>query len=96
MPATLSAVEEAPARTGIVPSTPTVNDLAIRVGTVNGSGSQSANLVILRSLYAMGIPCSGKNVFPSNIEGLAHLVPHPRQRQADTSAISSILRSSSA
>ena len=49
---------------------PTINDLAIRVGTVNGSGSQSANLVILRSLYAMGIPCSGKNVFPSNIEGL--------------------------
>ena len=49
---------------------PSVNDLAIRVGTVNGSGSQSANLVLLRALYAMGIPCSGKNVFPSNIEGL--------------------------
>jgi 2-oxoglutarate ferredoxin oxidoreductase subunit alpha len=48
----------------------TVNDLAIRVGTVNGSGSQSANLVLLRALYGMGIPCSGKNVFPSNIEGL--------------------------
>src|SRR4051812_44399688 len=48
----------------------TVNDLAIRVGTVNGSGSQSANLVLLRALHAMGIPCSGKNVFPSNIEGL--------------------------
>jgi 2-oxoglutarate/2-oxoacid ferredoxin oxidoreductase subunit alpha len=47
-----------------------VNDLAIRVGTVNGSGSQSANLVLLRALHAMGIPCSGKNVFPSNIEGL--------------------------
>ncbi len=70
MPATLSAVEEAPARAGVVSSSPTVNDLAIRVGTVNGSGSQSANLVILRALYAMGIPCSGKNVFPSNIEGL--------------------------
>jgi 2-oxoglutarate/2-oxoacid ferredoxin oxidoreductase subunit alpha len=70
MPATLSAVEEAPARAATIQSTPTVNDLAIRVGTVNGSGSQSANLVILRSLYAMGIPCSGKNVFPSNIEGL--------------------------
>ena len=53
------------------PSSPaSVNDLAIRVGTVNGSGSQSANLVLLRALYAMGIPCSGKNVFPSNIEGL--------------------------
>ena len=49
---------------------PSLNDLAIRVGTVNGSGSQSANLVLLRSLHAMGIPCSGKNVFPSNIEGL--------------------------
>ncbi|HEY2155113.1 MAG TPA: 2-oxoacid:acceptor oxidoreductase subunit alpha [Isosphaeraceae bacterium] len=47
-----------------------INDLAIRVGTVNGSGSQSANLVILRALYGMGIPCSGKNIFPSNIEGL--------------------------
>ena len=70
MPATLSAVEEAPARAGVAPINPTINDLAIRVGTVNGSGSQSANLVILRSLYAMGIPCSGKNVFPSNIEGL--------------------------
>ena len=70
MPATLSAVEEAPARAGVASATPTINDLAIRVGTVNGSGSQSANLVILRALYAMGIPCSGKNVFPSNIEGL--------------------------
>ena len=49
---------------------PVVNDLAIRVGTVNGSGSQSANLVLLRALHGMGIPCSGKNVFPSNIEGL--------------------------
>ncbi len=49
---------------------PAVNDLAIRVGTVNGSGSQSANLVLLRALHGMGIPCSGKNVFPSNIEGL--------------------------
>ena len=70
MPSTLSAVEEAPARAGQSAFAPTINDLAIRVGTVNGSGSQSANLVILRALYAMGIPCSGKNVFPSNIEGL--------------------------
>jgi 2-oxoglutarate/2-oxoacid ferredoxin oxidoreductase subunit alpha len=70
MPSTLSVVEEAPARVGQTAFTPTINDLAIRVGTVNGSGSQSANLVILRSLYGMGIPCSGKNVFPSNIAGL--------------------------
>jgi 2-oxoglutarate ferredoxin oxidoreductase subunit alpha len=46
------------------------DDLAIRVGTINGSGSQSANLVLLRALHGMGIPCSGKNIFPSNIEGL--------------------------
>jgi 2-oxoglutarate/2-oxoacid ferredoxin oxidoreductase subunit alpha len=70
MPSTLSMVEEAPARAEQAAFTPTINDLAIRVGTVNGSGSQSANLVILRALYEMGIPCSGKNVFPSNIEGL--------------------------
>jgi 2-oxoglutarate ferredoxin oxidoreductase subunit alpha len=63
-------VEEAPAQIGEPAFAPSINDLAIRVGTVNGSGSQSANLVILRALYAMGIPCSGKNVFPSNIEGL--------------------------
>ncbi|MGH9448138.1 MAG: 2-oxoacid:acceptor oxidoreductase family protein, partial [Terriglobia bacterium] len=47
-----------------------VNDLSIQVATVNGSGSQSANLVLLRSLFQMGIPVSGKNLFPSNIEGL--------------------------
>src|ERR1700747_3354661 len=70
MPSTVSVVEEAPAHAGKPAVTPTINDLAIRVGTVNGSGSQSANLVLLRALYAMGVPCSGKNVFPSNIEGL--------------------------
>jgi 2-oxoglutarate ferredoxin oxidoreductase subunit alpha len=62
--------EPHPAPDGAASAPATVNDLAIRVGTVNGSGSQSANLVLLRSLHAMGIPCSGKNVFPSNIEGL--------------------------
>jgi 2-oxoglutarate ferredoxin oxidoreductase subunit alpha len=70
MSATLSPVETSPARTPKLPTEALINDLAIRVGTVNGSGSQSANLVILRALYGMGIPCSGKNVFPSNIEGL--------------------------
>src|SRR5262249_51930200 len=67
----VSVVEPQPVADGPATSSPaSVNDLAIRVGTVNGSGSQSANLVLLRALYAMGIPCSGKNVFPSNIEGL--------------------------
>jgi 2-oxoglutarate ferredoxin oxidoreductase subunit alpha len=70
MSATLSPVETSPARAPQLPAESLINDLAIRVGTVNGSGSQSANLVLLRALYGMGIPCSGKNVFPSNIEGL--------------------------
>src|SRR5688572_16832736 len=47
-----------------------VNDFSIQVATVNGSGSQTANLVLLRSLFQMGIPVSGKNMFPSNIAGL--------------------------
>jgi len=47
-----------------------VNDLSIQVATVNGSGSQSANTVLLRALFQMGIPVSGKNLFPSNIAGL--------------------------
>jgi 2-oxoglutarate/2-oxoacid ferredoxin oxidoreductase subunit alpha len=47
-----------------------VNDFSIQVATVNGSGSQTANLVLLRSILLMGIPVSGKNMFPSNIAGL--------------------------
>jgi 2-oxoglutarate ferredoxin oxidoreductase subunit alpha len=47
-----------------------VNDFSVQVATVNGSGSQTANLVLIRSLFQMGIPVSGKNLFPSNIAGL--------------------------
>jgi 2-oxoglutarate ferredoxin oxidoreductase subunit alpha len=47
-----------------------VNDFNIQVATVNGSGSQTANLVLLRAIFQMGIPVSGKNLFPSNIAGL--------------------------
>src|SRR5437764_1351124 len=47
-----------------------VNDLSIQVATVNGSGSQSANSVLLRTIFKMGVPVSGKNLFPSNIAGL--------------------------
>jgi 2-oxoglutarate/2-oxoacid ferredoxin oxidoreductase subunit alpha len=47
-----------------------VNDFSINVATVNGSGSQSANSVLLKSIFAMGVPVSGKNLFPSNIAGL--------------------------
>lgn len=46
------------------------NDLSIQVATVNGSGSQSANTVLLRTIFQMGVPVSGKNLFPSNIAGL--------------------------
>jgi 2-oxoglutarate/2-oxoacid ferredoxin oxidoreductase subunit alpha len=47
-----------------------VNDFSIQIATVNGSGSQTANLVLLRSIFQMGVPVSGKNMFPSNIAGL--------------------------
>lgn len=47
-----------------------LNDLSIEVATVNGSGSQTANSVLLRAIFQMGIPVSGKNLFPSNIAGL--------------------------
>ena len=49
---------------------PRVNDLTFQAATVNGSGSQSANLVLTRAIFSMGIPVAPKNVFPSNIEGL--------------------------
>jgi 2-oxoglutarate ferredoxin oxidoreductase subunit alpha len=51
-------------------SEPIVNDLTIHVATVNGSGSQSSNNVLMRSIFQMGVPVSGKNMFPSNIAGL--------------------------
>src|SRR2546427_1776761 len=47
-----------------------VNDLSIQVATVNGSGSQTANSVLMRAIFQMGVPVSGKNMFPSNIQGL--------------------------
>ena len=49
---------------------PVVNDFSIVAATVNGTGSQTANLAILRALFKMGIPVNGKNIFPSNIQGL--------------------------
>jgi 2-oxoglutarate ferredoxin oxidoreductase subunit alpha len=52
------------------PTKPVVNDFSIQIATVNGSGSQTANSVLMRSLFQMGIPVSGKNMFPSNIAGL--------------------------
>jgi len=47
-----------------------INDFSITIATVNGSGSQTANTTLMRALFKMGIPVSGKNIFPSNIQGL--------------------------
>jgi 2-oxoglutarate ferredoxin oxidoreductase subunit alpha len=47
-----------------------INDFSLTIATVNGSGSQTANVTLLRALFRMGIPVSGKNLFPSNIQGL--------------------------
>jgi 2-oxoglutarate/2-oxoacid ferredoxin oxidoreductase subunit alpha len=47
-----------------------VNDFSLQVATANGSGSQTANSVLMRSIFQMGVPVSGKNLFPSNIQGL--------------------------
>ena len=55
---------------GPVESKRVVNNMSIQVATVNGSGSQSSNTVLLRSIFQMGVPVSGKNLFPSNIAGL--------------------------
>ncbi|HKW19369.1 MAG TPA: 2-oxoacid:acceptor oxidoreductase subunit alpha [Terriglobales bacterium] len=55
---------------GRAPRVPVVNDMSIQVATTNGSGSQSSNTVLLRSIFQMGVPVSGKNLFPSNIAGL--------------------------
>src|SRR5262245_12240227 len=49
---------------------PVINDFSIHVATANGSGSQSSNTILMRSIFQMGIPVSGKNLFPSNIQGL--------------------------
>jgi 2-oxoglutarate ferredoxin oxidoreductase subunit alpha len=49
---------------------PIVNEFSLAIATVNGSGSQTANVALLRALFRMGIPVSGKNLFPSNIQGM--------------------------
>src|SRR5881628_1509859 len=67
----MSTLEVSPAEPQPVQSSHSViNDFSIQIATVNGSGSQTANSVLMRSLFQMGIPVSGKNMFPSNIAGL--------------------------
>ena len=48
----------------------TVNDVVIKIATVNGTGSASANGLLRKSIFRMGVPVVGKNYFPSNIQGL--------------------------
>ena len=66
----MSVMSSSPRGADQAASARVVNDLSIQVATVNGSGSQTANLVLLRSIFQMGVPVSGKNMFPSNIAGL--------------------------
>ncbi len=59
----MSAATEAPARSR-------VNDFSIKLANVNGTGSASANSLLVQAIFRMGVPVSGKNLFPSNIQGL--------------------------
>ncbi|MBI2815487.1 MAG: 2-oxoacid:acceptor oxidoreductase subunit alpha [Acidobacteria bacterium] len=65
----MATVEAAPVRPSDA-APKVINDMSIQIATVNGSGSQTANMVLLRAIFQMGIPVSGKNLFPSNIAGL--------------------------
>jgi len=62
--------EQRPQLSDINDSPAGVNNFCITVATINGSGSQTANNCLIRALFRMGIPVSGKNIFPSNIQGL--------------------------
>src|SRR5438045_1206238 len=75
------------------PGRDVVNDFAIEIATVNGSGSQTANGLLARALFRMGIPVTSKNLFPSNISGLPtwytiRLSKHGYIARRDTSEIS--------
>ncbi len=64
------AIPDSALQSTATPAGRTLNEFSIQVATVNGSGSQTANLILIRALFQMGIPVSGKNLFPSNIAGL--------------------------
>src|SRR5215469_14836742 len=69
-PMSITDVQKGLRPTDILDSPAGVNNFTIVAATVNGSGSQTANNCLLRALFKMGIPVSGKNIFPSNIQGL--------------------------
>ena len=58
-----------------------VNDFSMTVATMNGSGSQTSNLTLLRAFFKMGIPVSGKNLVPIQHPGFANLVHHPLEQR---------------
>jgi len=66
----VAEIEARPEHDAISRRPPVVNDFSIVVATPNGSGSQTANSVLIRAMFKMGIPVNGKNLFPSNISGL--------------------------
>ncbi len=66
----MSVSSDQAARQPATAASPLLNDVVITVATSNGTGSQSANLILMRSIFQMGVPVSGKNMFPSNIQGL--------------------------
>jgi len=68
MSMTPSSVFRLPSSVSGIPSS--VNSFAFKIATVNGTGSASANSLLMQSIFRMGIPVSGKNIFPSNIQGL--------------------------
>src|SRR5688572_30579228 len=67
-PTTIPAKTDA--GSGATSSTPGINDFVIKSATVNGTGSASANTLLMKSIFRSGIPVMGKNYFPSNIQGL--------------------------
>jgi len=66
----MSVTEAKASSSGVTERRELINDFSITVATVNGSGSQTANNTLIRAIHKMGVPVSGKNLFPSNIQGL--------------------------
>ncbi len=66
----MTDLKAVPAMSAAHDRAPIVNDFSITAATVNGSGSQTANNTLIRAIHKMGVPVSGKNLFPSNIQGL--------------------------
>lgn len=66
----MDVLEARPASSSVEGREPVVNDFSLVVATANGTGSQTANLTLLRAFFKMGVPVNGKNIFPSNIQGL--------------------------